>query len=309
MKAIRIHKYGHADVLQYEDAPMPEIGPGEVLIKVHAASVNPVDWKVREGYLKDFIRYRLPLIPGWDVAGTVERVGALVTRFKAGDAVYGRPDITRDGTYAEYVAVRSDEIGRAPKTIPLEHGAGIPLTALTAWMSLFDKADLRAGQSVLIHAASGGVGSFAVQLAKLVGVRVIGTASAANADLVRSLGADEVIDYRTEDFSKRVKDVDVVFDTVGGETLAKSWGVVRKGGVLVSIISPPDKATAEQHGVRGEYVFVTPSGARLDEIAGLVDAGKLRVNIAKEFPLAQVKEAHALSQTGHARGKIILRVS
>jgi NADPH:quinone reductase-like Zn-dependent oxidoreductase len=309
MKAIRIHSYGDSDVLRYEEAPTPQIGPDEVLIKVRAAGINPVDWKVRQGYLKDFVPHELPLIPGWDVAGIVERVGALVTRFKIGDSVYSRPDITRNGTYAEYVAVRSDEAGHAPKRIPLEHAAGIPLAALTAWMSLFDKAGLRSGQSVLIHAAAGGVGSFAVQLAKIVGAMVITTTSAANTDLVMSLGADETIDYRSEDSSKRVKDVDVVFDTIGAETQTKSWSVLRKGGILVSIISAPDKAIAQQYDVRGEYVFVTPNGARLEEIAGLVDAGKLRVVIGKEFPLDQAKAAHELSQAGHARGKIILRVS
>ena len=179
MKAIRFHTYGDSSVLKYEDVPIPEIGPGEVLIKVHAAGVNPVDWKIRKGYLQGFLPYQLPLIPGWDTAGTVARAGALVTRFNASDQVFSRPDIARDGAYAEYIAVRTDEVASAPRSIPLEHAAGVPLAALTAWMALFDKANLRADQSVLIHAASGGVGRFAVQLAKLAGARVIGTTSPA----------------------------------------------------------------------------------------------------------------------------------
>jgi NADPH:quinone reductase-like Zn-dependent oxidoreductase len=219
----------------------------------------------------------LPLIPGWDVAGTIESVGALVTRFKANDRVFSRPDIARNGAYAEYIAVRSDEVAPAPHSIPLEHAAGIPLAALTAWMALFEKSDLRTGQSVLIHAASGGVGTFAVQLAKLAGARVIGSTSSRNIDLVKSLGADEVTDYRSEDFSAKVKDIDVVFDTVGGDIQTQSFGVFRKGGVLVSIVSPPDAAVAQQHGVVAKHAFVIPNGARLQELAGLVDASKLKV--------------------------------
>lgn len=309
MKAIRFYNYGDSNVLKYEDVPIPEIGPGEVLIKVHAAGVNPVDWKIREGYLKSFLPYQLPLIPGWDVAGTIASVGALVTRFKASDLVFSRPDIARNGAYAEYIAVRTDEVAPAPRSIPLEHAAGIPLAALTAWMALFEKADLRAGQSVLIHAASGGVGTFAVQLAKLAGARVIGTTSSRNIDLVKSLGADEVIDYCSADFTTRVKDVDVVFDTVGGDTQTKSFGVLRKGGVLVSIVNPPDASVAQQHGVVAKHAFVIPNGARLQELAGLVDAGKLKVIIEKEFPLSEAKAAQDFNQTGRTRGKIILRVA
>jgi len=309
MKAIRFHNYGDSGALKYEDVPIPEIGPPEVLIKVHAAGVNPVDWKIREGYLQSFLPYHLPLIPGWDVAGTVASAGALVTRFNAGDQVFSRPDISRNGAYAEYIAVRTDELALAPGSIPLEHAAGIPLAALTAWMALFDKADLRAGQSVLIHAASGGVGTFAVQLAKLAGARVIGTTSGRNIDLVKSLGADEVIDYLSEDFSTRVKDVDVVFDTLGGDTQTKSFSVIHKGGVLVSIVDPPDTSVAQQHGVVAHHAFVVPNGARLQELAGLVDAGKLKVIIEKEFPLSEAKAAQDFNQTGRTRGKIILRVA
>jgi len=309
MKAIRIHGYGGPEVLHYEDAPLPEIGPTEILIKVKGAAINPVDWKIRAGYLKAFIPYELPLTLGWDVAGTVERAGPLVTRFKRGDAVYSRPDIARQGGYAEYIAVRSDEAAPAPRSISATHAAGVPLAALTAWASLFDKGRLAPGQRVLIHAAAGGVGSFAVQLAKLAGAHVIGTASRDNIELVQSLGADQVIDYRNEDFSQVLTGIDVVFDTIGEDTQTRSWNVLRPGGVLVSIVSAPDVALASQKGARGEYVFITPNGARLGEIAGLIDAGKLRVLIEKEFPLAEARAAQELSATGRARGKIVLKVA
>jgi NADPH:quinone reductase-like Zn-dependent oxidoreductase len=308
MKAIRVYAYGGAEALRFDDAPIPDLGPQDVLVKVAAAGVNPVDWKVREGYLQTFLPHQLPLVPGWDVSGTVERVGALVQRFRVGDAVYGRPDIARDGSYAEYMAVRAHELAHAPTRIPLAHAAAIPLATLTAWECLFDRADLRAGQTVLIHAGSGGVGTFALQLAKIVGARVITTTSAANADLVTSLGADDVIDYRRVDFSEHVHNVDVVLDTIGGDTQTNSWRVLRKGGILVSIITPPSEDLARQHQARAGYVFVTPNGARLEDVAKLVDAGRLRVVLDKEFPLAQVADAHALSQSGRARGKIILRV-
>ena len=309
MKAVRIHEYGDPGVLKYEDAPVPEIGPDEVLIKVHSAGVNPVDWKVRKGLLKERRPYRLPLIPGWDLSGTIERVGTLVTRLKEGDRVFSRPDIGRDGSYAEQIAVRADEVALAPRSVPLETAAGVPLCALTAWMALFEWAGLRAGQTVLIHAASGGVGTFAVQLAKLAGARVIGTTSGRNTEFVRSLGADAVIDYRREDFSTSVRDVDVVLDAVGGETRTKSLGVLRRGGVLSSIVGPVDPALARQHDVRAMGGLVAANGARLQEIASLIDAGKLKVIIEKEFPLAEAMAAHELSETLRVRGKIILRVS
>src|SRR5579864_2585188 len=233
MKAVRIHTYGGPEVLRYEDAPRPVPAAGEVLIKIHAAAVNPVDWKVRAGHLKDMLKYQLPLIPGWDAAGVIEDVGAGVARLKHGDEVYTRPDIMRDGTYAEYIAVREAEVALKPKSLDHVHAAAIPLAALTAWQALFDAGGLSAGQRVLIHAAAGGVGSFAVQFAKWKGAHVIGTASARNAELVRSFGADQFIDYRSTRFDDVVKDADVVFDTVGGDTQERSWKVLKKGGILV----------------------------------------------------------------------------
>jgi len=307
MKAIRIHAFGNAGVMKYEDAPIPVIGPDEVLIKVHACGVNPVDWKIREGYAESFAHHKLPLILGWDVAGTVEETGALVKRFKRGDAVFCRPDTSRNGGYAEYVAARTTEVAFAPKTIPLKIAAGIPLAAQTAWMALFELGGLKAGQSVLIHGASGGVGSFAVQLAKIAGARVIGTASKTHIPMVKSLGADEIIDHVAEDFSKKVKDVDMVFDTIGGETQGKSWGVIRKGGILVSTIGVDEKAAAA-HGVTAKTFLLVSNGARLQELAALADAGKLNVVIDKEFPLAEAQAALELSQAGHAKGKIIITI-
>lgn len=309
MKAVRIHSYGGPEVLSYEEAPRPSIGADEVLIRVHAAAINPVDWKVREGYLQGFIDYQLPVTLGWDVSGVVEEVGEAVTDLRVGDEVYARPDIARDGAYAEYLAARASEVALKPRSLDHVAAAAVPLAALTAWAALFDAADLQPGQTVLIHAAAGGVGSFAVQLAKWKGARVIGTASGANHDLVRELGADEVIDYTTTRFEQAVRDVDVVFDTVGGDTLARSWGVLKRGGFLVGVVEPPDQATAAAHGVRSAHVFIQPDKAKLTKLAELIDAGVVRPQVSTVLPLAEARRAHELSQTGHTRGKIVLRVA
>jgi NADPH:quinone reductase-like Zn-dependent oxidoreductase len=205
-------------VLRYEDTPRPAPAAGEVLIKIRAAAVNPADWKIRAGYAKDFLKYKLPFIPGWDASGVIEEVGAGAARLKKGDEVYTRPDITRDGSYAEYIIVRESEVALKPKSLDHVHAAAIPLAALTAWQALFDAGGLTAGQRVLIHAAAGGVGSFAVQLARWKGAHVIGTASARNQQFLRELGADETIDYNAGRFEDVVRDVDVVLDAMGGET-------------------------------------------------------------------------------------------
>jgi NADPH:quinone reductase-like Zn-dependent oxidoreductase len=307
MKAVRIHAFGNAGVLQFEDAPVPEIGPDEVLVKVYACGVNPVDWKIREGFMEQMVHHPLPLTLGWDVAGTVASTGPLVKRFAKGDAVICRPDTSRNGGYAEYVAVKTIELANAPESIPLDTAAGIPLASQAAWMALFEVAGLKSGQKVLIHGASGGLGTFAVQFAKAAGAHVIGTTSAKNYGLVKSLGADEIIDHTSEDFSRKVKDVDVVFDTIGGDTQAKSWGVLRKGGVLVSSVGADEKAAAA-HGVSGRSFMLTSNGARLQEISGLVDTGAVSVIIDRVLPLSEAKAAHELSQSGHAKGKIILKV-
>ena len=303
-----IHDFGGPEVLNYEDVPFPEIGPDEALVKVHSCAVNPIDWKVRQGYTKGRVHYDMPLILGWDVSGNVEEVGPLVRGFKRGDKIFARPATSRNGGYAEYVAVKSMEMTFAPKTIPLEQAAGVPLAAQTAWAGLFEIGSLRSGQSILIHGASGGVGSFAVQLAKVAGARVIGTTSTKNIQMVRSLGADEVIDYTLGDFRKVVSEMDMVYDTIGGDTQARSWDVLRKGGLLVATVGVDENA-AVAHGVIARSYQLTSNGARLRDIRELIDAGHLKVMIEKEFPLSDAKEAHQLSQTGHVSGKIILRVS
>ena len=308
MKAVRIHAYGGLDVLAYEDAPMPAIAADEVLIRVHAAGVNPVDWKIREGYLQGFIDYDLPLILGWDVSGVVEAVGASVTTFKTGDEVYSRPAIERDGAYAEYMAVKASEVAFKPKTVDHVHAAAVPLAGITAWHCLFEAAGLTAGQRVLIHAASGGVGSYAVQFAHWKGAYVIGTASSRNRDFVLELGANEVIDYQTTRFEEAVESVDVVFDTLGGEVQERSWQVVKQGGILVSVVSPPSEEKAAAHQCHSAYVFIQPRADWLTEMAQLIDAGQVKPIVETVLPLNQVAEAHKLSQSGHTRGKIVLQV-
>jgi NADPH:quinone reductase-like Zn-dependent oxidoreductase len=307
MKAIRLHEYGDASVLRLDDIPKPEPGPDEVLIRVQAAGVNPIDWKVRAGLMKAVRPYKLPLIPGWDVAGIIETAGPL-TRFHVGDTVFGRTDGARDGTYAEYVCARSEEVAQAPTGLTAVEAAAVPLAALTAWMCLFDKLRLRAGQRVLIHAAAGGVGSFAVQLAHLAGIWVAATCSTANIDYVRSLGADLVIDHTRQDFSAELSDLDGVLDAVGGDVLARSYNTIRPGGSLVSIAGAVDEARAAARGITAQRSALGVNGARCADLADLIDAGKLKVEIARTFPLEQAADAHRLSETGHVRGKIVLRI-
>jgi NADPH:quinone reductase-like Zn-dependent oxidoreductase len=308
MKAVRVHEYGGPEVLKYEDAPRPEAGAGEVLVRVHAAGVNPVDWKVRAGMTRGFLNYKLPMIPGWDLSGVVEGVGEGVTGWKRGDEVYSRPDISRDGAYAEYIAVKAAELGQKPKTLDHVKAAAIPLAALTAWQALFDAGGLQHGQRVLIHAAAGGVGTFAVQLAKWKGAHVIGTASERNHAFLKELGADELIDYNKVRFEDAVSDVDVVLDAMAGETRDRSWKVLKKDGILVSILGPPSQEDAAKHGVRGAGVFVQPNQKELEEIAVLVDSGKLKPIVEAVLPLRDAPHAHEMNQTLHTRGKIVLQV-
>jgi NADPH:quinone reductase-like Zn-dependent oxidoreductase len=308
MKAVRIHQYGGPEVLVYEEIEQPQIADDEVLIQVYAAGVNPVDWKIREGYLKNFLHHTLPLTLGWDVSGVVTEVGSQVSQFQVGDEVYSRPNIERDGAYAEFIAVKASEVALKPKSIDHLQAAAVPLVALTAWQSLFDVAQLSAGQRVLIHAAAGGVGTFAIQLAKTRGAYVVGTASAQNRDFVLSLGADEAINYQTTPFEQAVSEVDVVFDTIGGDVQDRSWQVLKPGGILVSIVKPPSKEEASAHNCRGEYVFVQPNATQLTEIAQLIDTGKMKSIVETVLPLDQATQAHQLSQKGRTRGKIILQV-
>ena len=308
MKAVRIHNYGGPEVLKYEDAPRPQPGKGEVLIRVHAAGVNPIDWKVRAGYMKDFMPYQFPLILGWDLSGVIEKIGARVTRFKRGDEVYSKPDTARDGAYAEYIVVLESEVALKPKSLHHVRAAAVPLAGLTGWQALFDVAKLKREQRVLIHGGSGGVGHFAVQFAKSKGAYVFATASTKNQDLLRELGADEPIDYTTQRFEEIARDVDVVLDTIGGDTQQRSWKVLKKGGVLASLVQSPDVEKAKALGVRGVFVSSEPNGAELAEIAALIDSGSVKVVIDRILPLREARRAHELSQSGHIRGKIVLRV-
>jgi NADPH:quinone reductase-like Zn-dependent oxidoreductase len=308
MKAVRMHGYGGPEILKYEDAPRPEAGEGEVLVKVHAAGVNPVDWKIRAGLARHFMEFPLPMILGWDFSGAIEQLGPGVSGWKPGDEVYARPDLRRNGAYAEYIAVRASEIQHKPKGLDHVHSAAIPLAALTAWQAIFDAGELREGQKILIHAAAGGVGTFAVQLAKWKGAYVIGTASARNHRLLRDLGADELIDYNTTRFEDAVKGVDVVLDSIAGETRERSWQVLKKGGVLVSILEQVSEEKARQYGVRAAGIFVQPNPTQLQELANLADGGKLRPVIEAVLPLAEAARAHEMNQTEHTVGKIVLRV-
>src|SRR5947208_8477865 len=309
MKAIRIHNYGGPEVLQYEDAPRPEPQAGEVLVRVHAAGVNPIDWKVCEGHMKDFWRHRFPLILGWDLSGVVEELGRGVSRFKIGDEVYSLPAPTRNGAYANYIVVREPELALKPNSLHHIRAAAVPLAALTAWQSLFGTAQLQPGQGVLIHAGSGGVGHFAVQLAKWKGAYVFATASTKNQDLLRELGVDEPIDYTRQRFEDITRKVDIVLDTLGNETQKRSWSVLKKGGVLVSLVQPPSEEKAKELGVRAALLGAQPNGAQLAEIAKIIDSGKLTPVINRILPLSEARRAHELSQSGHTHGKIALRVN
>ncbi len=309
MKAVRIHAYGGPEVLHYEDTPIPQLQPDDLLIRVRAAAVNPVDWKIREGFLQGVLNHCLPLTLGWDVSGEVAAVGPEVIRFQIGDAVYTRPNIERDGGYADYIAVKTSEAALKPVKLDHDQAAAVPLAALTAWQALVDAAQLRSGQTVLIHAAAGGVGSFAVQLAKARGAKVIATASAVNIGLVTELGADQFVDYTRSRFEEVAKEVDVVFDTIGGETQTRSWSVLKPGGMLVSVVSPPPEATAAAYGVRSAFVFVQPSSSQLDAITQLIDEGRIKPILHTIMPLYEARQAQVISQGGHVRGKIVLHVA
>src|SRR5258705_4244507 len=311
MKAIRIHRYGGPEVLQYEDGPRPKPQAGEVLVRVKAAGVNPIDWKVREGHMKDFWPHKFPLILGWDLSGVVEEVGpgpVAAGRFKIGDEVYSLPDPTRNGAYADYIVVRESELALKPNSLHHIRAAAIPLAALTAWQSLFDTAQLQPGQRVLIHAGSGGVGHLALQLATWKRPYLFATASTKNQDLLRKLGVDGPIDYTQQRFEDAARNIDIVLDTIGGETQERSWSVLKKGGNLVSLVQPPSEEKAKEFGVRAVFVGVQANGEQLAEIAKIIDSGKLAPVIDRILPLSEAGRAHELSQSGHIRGKIVLRV-
>ncbi len=308
MKAIVIHNFGDANVLQQEEVAIPEIEPYEILVKVQAAGINPIDWKIRQGYKPDFLRNNNPGILGWDVAGTVTAVGDLVTRFKPGDKIYANPSAARNGAYAEYISIPSYAAAIVPNNISIIEAAGVPLAAQTAWTGLFDKANLKADQKVLIHGAAGGVGTFAVQLAKIAGAHVIGTCSKTNIEMVKSIGADQVIDYKNEDFSTKLKNIDVVLDTIGGDTQVRSLKVLKAGGILVSTVGVEAAEKSPRPDVNTIAYYSIGNGAKLAEIGGLIEKGLIKIIIDRTFPLEKVKEAHQLSETHHAKGKIILTI-
>ncbi len=308
MKAVYIEAYGGREQLKYGNLPEPELRPNDVLIEVHAAAINPVDWKIRNGWLQQRIQYTFPLILGWDVAGVVVKTGPEVTKFKVGDLVFSRPDIQRNGGYAEYIAVDEQLVALKPANLSFEEAAAVPLAALTAWQALVDVAHVEAGQQVLVHAGAGGVGLYAIQLAKHFGARVTTTVSTRNMDLAQSLGADTVIDYTNQDFTSNGRVYDIVFDTVGGDVQEQSLGVVKPGGMLVSIVSPPDHAKCETNGIRGAWLFLEPNGETLAKIGKLIEEGQVRPVVGAVFPLAEAAKAHELSESRHLQGKIVLKV-
>lgn len=315
MKAVQIHEYGGGEVLTYEDVPRPEPKEDELLIRVHAAGVNPADWQIRSG--KRFIlKEPFSLILGFDVSGVVEEVGSSVAHFRVGDEVYG---MLKGGAYAEYVTSASTDVVRKPRSLNHIQAAAMPVVSLTAWQALFDAAGLSAGQTILIHAAGGGVGHIAVQLAKWKGACVIGTASGRNEDFLRTIGVDKFVNYRTTRFEDVAPEVDVVLDlvvrdvdkasnVVAGETLERSWSILKENGTLVSICATPSSETAATHGVRGKYILAQPNAAQLAQITKLVDAGHVKPTINTVLPLKEARKAHELSEEGHTRGKIVLQV-
>ena len=314
MRAVTIKEFGGPEVLTVEDVERPEPLPTEVLVRVHAAGVNPVDWKTRAGQGMAGLQ-TFPLILGWDVSGVVEKVGFGVHTLKPGDEVYGMPWFPRAaGAYAEYVTAPSRQWARKPATLDHVHAAAVPLAALTAWQILTATAHVREGQRVLIHAAAGGVGHFAVQFARHLGAHVIGTARAARHSWLKELGAEETVDYTTTRFEEVVKDVDVVVDLIGDgqdDTSTRSLRTLRRGGLLVAVpggVSPELAEAAEKAGVRTSAYLVEPDGPALATIAGLIDAGHVRVEVEETFPLEQAAKAHERGETGRTRGKLVLTV-
>lgn len=329
MKAFVVEHYGN-DGLRPADAPEPEVGDGDVLVKVRAASINPLDKMVRDGEFKQLLKYQTPFVLGHDVAGVVTRVGSAVRDFEVGDEVFARPRDLRIGTFAEYIAIDQDDVAPKPDSLTLHEAAAVPLVSLAAWQALVDRAHVKPGQKVLVHAGSGGLGSTVIQLAKHLGATVATTASGKNADLVRSLGADVVVDYTKEDFGDLLSGYDVVLDSLGGENLEKSLTVIRPGGQAIGVAGPPDPGFAKQLGaprfvgvlmwllsrkdrkqarklgVSYSFLFMRANGAQLRELATLYDAGHLRPVIDKTFPFDHTLEALAYVEQGRANGKVVI---
>ncbi|WP_078380696.1 NADP-dependent oxidoreductase [Sutcliffiella halmapala] len=331
MRAMVIEKYGKVP-MNLVEMPTPEIGEYEVLAEIHAASINPVDFKIRDGKVKMLVKYKMPLILGNDFSGVVAKVGAKVTRFKVGDEIYARPRKSNIGTFAEYIAIHENDIALKPKNLSFEEAASIPLVGLTVYQALHDIMQLQKGQKILIHAGAGGVGTFAIQLAKLMGATVATTASEAGTNLVKSLGADEIINYKTERFEDILKNYDAVLDTLGGKILENSFDVVKDGGKIVSISGIPNarfakeygsgylktvlfsiastKLTAleKKHNVQYTFLFMKPSGEQLRIIADYIEAGKIKPVIDRVYPFNEAQKAMEYAESGRAKGKIILKI-
>jgi len=332
MKAYFVERYGKKEKLNLREIPEPDINDDEVLVQVHAAAVNLLDSKIKGGEFKILLPYKTPFVLGHDVAGTVVRVGSKVRQFKPGDAVYSRPDDFRIGTFAEYVAVKEASLAIKPDNITMEEAASLPLVGLTAWQALVEKAKLKKGQKVFIQAGSGGVGTFAIQLAKHLGATVATTTSATNTAMVKSLGADVVIDYKKDDFEKAIRDYDVVLNSQDAATLKKSMNVLRPQGRLISISGPPDPAfaaeikapwivkqiiralsfstrkAAKRMNIDYAFLFMKASGNQLRQITALVESGAILPVVDKIFPFDQTNEALAYVESGRAKGKVVIKV-
>jgi len=332
MKAFVISRYGKKNDVEAVERPEPELRDGDVLVQIHAASVNPLDLKIRNGELKLILPYKLPLVLGNDLAGVVIKVGPSVQRFKPGDNVYAKLDKDRIGAFAELIAIDENDLAKKPHALDMEQAASVPLVGLTAWQALVEKANLQAGQKVLIHAGSGGVGTIAIQLAKHLGATVATTTSTANVHWVKNLGADVVIDYKHNDFGTILRDYDVVLDTQGGTTLEKSLRVLKPGGTVISVAGPPDpdfadefglnwllkqalralsfriRRKAKQRGVSYSFLFMTASGSQLRDLGALIDSGAIHPVVDRVFPFQSTAEALAYVEKGRAKGKVVIKV-
>jgi NADPH:quinone reductase-like Zn-dependent oxidoreductase len=332
MKAFTINRYSKTDPLQLTDLPIPTVQPNEVLVQIHAASVNLLDAKIKSGEFKLILPYKFPLTLGHDVAGVVTQVGAKVQRFKIGDAVYARPADFRIGTFAEYIAIHEEDVAHKPSNLSMEEAASIPLVGLTAWQALVEKAQLKKGQKVFIQAGSGGVGTFAIQLAKHLGASIATTASAANSEWLKSLGADVVIDYKTQDFTTLLQDYDVVLNSQDAQTLSQSLSTLKAGGQLISISGPPDvqyakeahlpwfmqgimwllsrniRSQARHKQINYQFLFMRAQGQQLQTITSLIEAGVIRPVIDKVFAFEQTNQALAYVENGRSKGKVVIRM-
>ncbi|MEY2479431.1 MAG: hypothetical protein QOI04_358 [Verrucomicrobiota bacterium] len=307
MKAIVVHEYGGPEVLKLEETARPEPKENEVLVRVIGAGVNPVDSLIRSGKYAKFFGTTLPLVPGYDIAGVVEKTGAKIDKLRVGDAIYAYT--MWGGGYAEYALANEGEATLKPAALTYIEAASVPLVALTAWQALIDNAKLSAGQTVLIHGGSGGVGSMAIQIAKARGAKVIATASTSNQDLLKELGADVAIDYTKQKFEEIAKDVDVVLDSVGKDTLARSYGVIKKGGFIATLVAKPDDAELAKYGIRGASISVKPNATELAEISKLIEAKKIKPIVSQILPLADAVKAQEQAATHHTRGKIVLKIA